>query len=134
MDPSISLAKLLVLAFLLATMLSIGMNSRVTSLRRLFAARGLLLRTLAANFVVVPVVGLILVRLLPLQPDAAAAILLLACVPGGLGSVQFTSRAKGEEALPGATIVLLNLGALAVSPALFRIVVPGGSGLALPYG
>ncbi len=134
MDPSNSLAKLLVLTFLLATMLSIGMNSRVTSLRRLLMSRGLLLRTLAANFVVVPLVGLLLVRLLPLRPDAAAAILLLACVPGGLGSVQFTSRVKGEEALPGATIVLLNLGALAFSPALFRAVVPGGSGLALPYG
>ncbi len=134
MDPHNDLGKILVLTFLIATMLSMGMTSRVTSLRRLLASRGLLLRTLGANFVVVPLLGLLLVRALPLRPEAAAAILLLACVPGGLGSVQFTSRVKGEEALPGATLVLLNVVALAVSPWLFRMVLPGGAGLALPYG
>ena len=134
MDPMNGTQRLLVLTFLVATMLSIGMTSRVTSLRRLLASRGLLLRTLMANFVVVPLAGLVLVRILPLGPEAAAAILLLACVPGGLGSVQFTSKVKGEDALPGATLVLLNVVALAVSPAIFRAVVPGSAGLSLPYG
>ncbi len=134
MNPMSGTPWLLALTFLVATMLSIGMTSRVTSLRRLLASRGFLLRTLMANFVAVPLVGLILVRVLPLRPEAAAAIMLLACVPGGLGSVQFTSKVRGEEALPGATLVLLNVAAIAVSPAIFRAIVPGGSGLALPYG
>jgi len=126
--------KLLALVFLVATLLSIGMRSGVTSLRSLLASRGLLVRTLVANFVVVPLVALAVVRLMALPRESVGAIILLACVPGGLGSVQFTSQARGQEALPGATLVLLNALAVLVSPAILRLLLPADMDLSLPYG
>lgn len=126
--------KLLALLFLISTMFSIGLRSGMTSLRSLLASRSLLSRALVANLVVAPLLGLALVRLLQLPWESAGAVMLLACVPGGLGSVQFTSQVRGEEALPGATLVLLNVVAVLISPLILRMALPAGVELTLPYG
>lgn len=126
--------KLLVLLFLVATMLGIGLRAGAASLSSLFTSRSFLVRALAANFVVVPLLGLAIALFWPLAPGCVGAIVLLACVPGGLGSVQFTSRIKGEEALPGAVLVLLNVSALLLSPWILRVVLPPGMALIVPYG
>ena len=126
--------KLLILVFFVSSMLSIGMQTHVSDLRSLLASRGLLLRTLLANFVVVPLVGVALALLLPLQPHVAGALVLLACTPGGLSAVQFTSQVKGSEPLAGAMLGLLSLLAVFVSPLLLKLVLPGNVQMVIPYG
>jgi BASS family bile acid:Na+ symporter len=126
--------KLLALVFLVSTMVSIGLRAGPASLRSLLASRSLLIRSLSVNFVVVPLLALAILRLWPLSAENAGALVLLACIPGGLSSVQFTSKVKGEEALPGALLVLLNVLAILVSPLTVRWVLPAGAELTLPYG
>lgn len=126
--------KLLALLFLVTTLLSIGLRCGVASLRSLLASRSFLVRAVVANFLVVPLVGLALARFLPLPWESAGAIVLLACVPGGLGSIQFTSQVKGEEARPGAVLVLLNVLAILVSPLILQPALLGDLRLVLPYG
>lgn len=128
------LETLLVLVFLVATMFAIGLRAGVAALRRMLASRSLLARAIVANFAVVPLVGFALARIVRIPEESAVALVLLACVPGGLGSVQFTSQIKAERALPGATLVLLNVLALLVSPWLLRLLLPSGAGFAIPYG
>ena len=127
-------ARLLALTFLVSTMLLIGMRAGVTGLRALRAARSLALRTILANLVVAPLLGFACIRLLPVPRESAAAIVLLACLPGGLAAVQFTSKVKGQGALPGAMLVVLNILALLISPVILRILLPAGESLAIPYG
>jgi len=115
-------------------MLSIGTTTGAAQLRSLLASRGLMVRMLAANFIIVPVLGFAVARFMPLKPETAGAIVLLACVPGGLSTIQFTSRIKGEKTLAGAMLVLLNVVALLISPLILRMVLPAGADLTLPYG
>jgi len=126
--------KLLILVFFVSSMLSIGMQTHVSDLRSLLASRGVLLRTLLANFLVVPIVGVVIALLLPLQPHVAGALVLLACTPGGPSAIQFTSQVKGSAAMAGAMLGLLSLLAVFVSPLILKLVLPGNVQMVIPYG
>ena len=125
--------RLLVVVFLFCTMLSVGMQSSIVGMRALLASKGLVFRTLLANFVLVPLVGIVLIRLIPLSHAGAGALLLLACVPGGVAAIKYTSKVKGEASQAGATLILLSLLSLLVSPFLLRMALPANVGFSLPY-
>lgn len=126
--------KILALTFFVTSILSIGMQTGVSDVRSLVASKGFLLRTLLANFLVVPIIGVAIARLLPLEPIVAGALVLLACTPGGLSAVQFTSKVKGEACVAGAIICLLSLLALFISPLLLQLALPSTVRLVIPYG
>ena len=121
------------LGFLLSTMLSLGLQTEVGQLRAMFSARSALLPMLLANFVIAPLLGIAIVRMVPMPEGSAAALLILACVPGGLSALQFTRKQKGHEAVAGAAVVLLSVLAVFVSPVLVRAVLPGDANPEIPY-
>ena len=121
------------LGFLLSTMLSLGLQTEVGQLRAMFSARSALLPMLLANFVIAPLLGIAIVRMVPMPEGSAAALLILACVPGGLSALQFTRKQKGHEAVAGAAVVLLSVLAVFVSPVLVRAVLPGDANPEVPY-
>jgi len=121
------------LGFLLSTMLSLGLQTEVGQLREIFSARSPLLPMLLANFVIAPLLGMAIVRMVPMPEGSAAALLILACVPGGLSALQFTRKQKGHEAVAGAAVVLLSVLAVFVSPVLVRAVLPGDANPEVPY-
>ncbi len=125
---------ILTLIFLITCMLSIGMQTTVSDLKLLVTSRSLLMRTLLANFVVVPLIGIAIVLIIPLQPHVSGALLLLACTPGGLSAIQFTSKVKGSASLAGAVLFLLSLLALFISPLMLQFALPGDVRLVVPYG
>jgi BASS family bile acid:Na+ symporter len=128
------LPRILMLLFLITAMLSVGMQTTVGDLRSLLKSKGLLLRSLLANFVVVPIVGIVLARTLPLKPEAATALLLLACTPGGISALQFTTKIKGASLFAGSNAFLLTFVAVFLSPALLTLVLPGDISVGIPYG
>src|SRR5450631_696011 len=125
--------KILVLLFLVVAMLSVGMQTQVSDLRALLSSRSFFARLLLANFVIVPIVGVAIAHLLPLEPPVAAALVLLACTPGGLSALNFTTKVKGSEYLAGAAMCLLSLLALVVSPLMLKLVLPAHVELVVPY-
>ncbi len=129
-----ALSRTLMFAFLITSMLSVGMTATMKDLRSLLASRGLLFRSLIANFVVVPIIGIVLVKVLPLKPEAATALLILACTPGGLSALQFTTKVKGEKFFAGSSAFLLSLLAVFLSPLLLTLVLPGDTSIVVPYG
>jgi BASS family bile acid:Na+ symporter len=126
--------RILMLLFLITAMLSVGMQTTAGDLRSLLKSKGLLLRSLLANFVVVPIVGIVLARTLPLKPEAATALLLLACTPGGISALQFTTKIKGASLFAGSNAFLLTFVAVFLSPALLTLVLPGDISVGIPYG
>ena len=115
-------------------MLSVGLQTTSGDLRSLLKSKRLFLRSLLANFVVVPIVGIVLAGTLPLKPEAAAALLLLACTPGGISALQFTTKIKGASLFAGSSAFLLTFVAVFLSSALVAIVLPGDISVVIPYG
>jgi bile acid:Na+ symporter, BASS family len=128
------LPRILTLLFLVTAMLSVGLQTTAGDLRSLLRSKGFLLRALLANFVAVPIVGIVLARTLPLKPEAAAALLLLACAPGGISALQFTTKIKGASLFAGTSAFLLSFVAVFLSPALLALVLPGDISVGIPYG
>ena len=128
-----SLEKALVLVFLAASMLSIGLQVTTADLKAQATRRGLRLRTLLANFVVVPAIGILLARLFIEDPGKARAFALLACTPGGISALQFTTKAKGVAVYAGATACLLSLLAVFVSPLILALALPAGDSAVAPH-
>lgn len=129
-----ALSKTLLFAFLITSMLGVGMQSTMKDLRSLLASKGLLFRALLANFVVVPIIGIVLVKVLPLKPEAATALLILACTPGGISALQFTTKVKGEKFFAGSIGFLMSFLAVLISPVLLTLTVPGDASIIIPYG
>ena len=129
-----SLPRILTLLFLITAMLSVGLETRPGDLRSMLRSKGFLLRALLANFVAVPVVGIVLAKTLPFKPEAAAALLLLACTPGGISALQFTTRIKGVSLFAASSAFLLSFVAVFLSPALVALVLPGNISVVIPYG
>jgi len=129
-----TLSRILIFVFLITAMLSVGLQIRAGDLRSLLGSKGLLVRSLLANFVAVPIVGLVLTRILPLKPEAAIALLLLACTPGGISALHFTPKIKGASLFAGSSAFLLSFVAVFLSPALLALFLPGDISVVIPYG
>jgi BASS family bile acid:Na+ symporter len=128
-----TLSRILTFAFLITSMFSVGLLATTKDLRALLASKGLLFRSLLANFVVAPAIGIALVKILPLKPDAATALLILACTPGGVSALQFTTKVKGEKFFAGGSAFLLSLLAVFLSPVLLTLALPGDVSVVVPY-
>jgi BASS family bile acid:Na+ symporter len=115
-------------------MLSIGLKVTAADLMSVARNRGRMARLLAVNFLLIPVIGLLLTVVFPMSMDAKVGFLLVAVAPGGLNAIQFTS--KTTEGLPYAATALFILSFLSVlvSPLLAAAVIPQETPLALPYG
>lgn len=129
-----TLSRILIFVFLITAMLSLGLQTTAGDLRSLLGSKGLLVRSLLANFVAVPIVGLVLARTLPFKPEAATALLLLACTPGGISALQFTTKIKGVSLFAGSCAFLLAFVAVFLSPALLALFLPGDISVVIPYG
>jgi len=129
-----TLPRMLVFVFLISAMLGVGMQTTAGDLRSLLQARGFLVRCLIANFVVVPIVGVVMASTLPLRPEAATALLLLACTPGGLSALQFATRLKGASLFAASSALVMTLVAVFLSPVLLAVVHPGNISVKIPYG
>ena len=86
--------------FVAIVMLSIGLRTSGGELINILRDRALFTRTLLANCVFIPAIGVLLVHVFPLTPDASIGILLLAAIPGTPIALQFTRKAKTRPLLP----------------------------------
>lgn len=114
-------------------MLSIGLQVTPADLRQRVVGHGLLLRTLLASFVVVPAIGILLAHFASADAGTATAYVLLACTPGGISALQFTTKAKGAAAYAGVTAALLSLLAVFLSPLLLAAAMPAEVAVVAPY-
>lgn len=131
MDP---VTQAITLVFLVTTMGAIGLKVTVGELAVAFDHRGLMIRSLVVNVVVAPLLGLLLVTVVPMSRDAAIAILLLAAAPGGLNAIQFTSKSRGALGYAAVLLFVLSLVAILLSPFIAALLLHLRASLALPYG
>lgn len=109
-------------AFVVLVMASIGLRVRRGELFSILRNRKLLGRSLLANCVVVPVLGYLLARMVPMDPQVRVGIMLLAAVPGTPVALQFTRTARGRLGFVAGLTFLLSIAAVAVAPVAVTVV------------
>src|SRR5215470_11719290 len=102
--------------FVAVVMFSIGLRTSGGDLLNIVRDRSLLVRILLANCILIPAIGLLLVRIFPLSPDAAIGIVLLAAIPGTPIALQFTRMAKTRLAFTAAMTLVLSVVGIAMAP------------------
>ena len=102
-------------------MFSLGLALSVDDFRRVFEQRRSLLIGLAAQLLLVPLSGALLVAGLGLPASLAVGLMLLAACPGGASSGFLTHLARGNTALSLLLTVLSSLLALLTFPILANL-------------
>jgi BASS family bile acid:Na+ symporter len=83
--------------------------------------------------VAIPILGLLFVRIFPVEREVAIAFVLLACAPGGISALQFTTKHKDELALAGGIAFSLTFLSIFISPLLMTLFLPQDLPIAVPY-
>ena len=63
----------------------------------------------SSNFVLIPILGVVLVMLLPLTTRTVVAVMLLAVAPGSVNSIQFRDKVSGKWASAITLLFLFTL-------------------------
>jgi bile acid:Na+ symporter, BASS family len=130
-----TLTKTLFYIFLVGSMLGIGLKVGKDEILSVIRDKGWVLRAFAANFLLIPALGVLAANVIPMKPENALALILLACAPGGMSALQFLTKQKQELTLAyaGGTAVLLSFFSILISPVLIAVSLPKGMTLTIPY-
>jgi bile acid:Na+ symporter, BASS family len=107
--------------FVVLVMFSIGLRVSGSDLLDVMRSRAILTRTLVANCVVIPAIGVLLVSIFPLTRDAMIGLLLLAAIPGTPIAMQFTSRVQTRLAFAAGMTAVLALVSVVMTPIAVEI-------------
>lgn len=128
-----SAQKIVVAVLLVSMMLCAGFETNREALRRLVSKAGLLLRAIVANFVVVPLVAVLLCRAFRLPDPIATALILMALAPGVPFLVLSGGRQRGGShefavelamVMPAVSVLTIPIAANFILPASDRLTVP----------
>ncbi len=107
--------------FVVLVMFSIGLRVRGSDLLDVMRDRNILIRTLVANCILIPAIGLLLVSIFPLPHDAMIGLLLLAAIPGTPIAMQFTSKVQTRLAFAAGMTAVLALVSIVMTPLAVEI-------------
>jgi BASS family bile acid:Na+ symporter len=102
-------------------MFSIGLRVRSHELIDVMRGRAILIRTLVANCVLIPAIGLLLVYIFPLTRDVMIGMLLLAAIPGTPIAMQFTKQVQSRLAFAAGMTAVLSLVSIVMTPLAVEI-------------
>ena len=91
-------------------------------------------RALLANFVIIPILGIIITQFLALPSDVRIGFLLLGFAPGGLLALQFARVSKGNRVFAVALLLVFCGLAILVTPLLVYLFFPREEAGRLPFG
>jgi len=119
--------KILSFLFIIIYMISVMLETTRGAIIGTLGDVGLTGRTLLANVVLVPLIGLVLAHLFALRPEIRLGFLLLAIAPRGPFALQFARVSKGNLVLAVALLILLSVIAVLFTPVLVELLFPTGT-------
>jgi BASS family bile acid:Na+ symporter len=123
-NPLPSSIQIVIFLFLFTFLLSVALEKPKQEILTLMKS-SLMGRSLLANFILMPILGMILAWLFRLPPEISVGFLMVALAPGGMLSLHFTRVAKGNLAYAVGLIFLLSLLSIVITPALIYLIFPG---------
>ena len=130
LDPT---SKSFLFIFIITSMLAIGLQVNLKNMVLIFNEKILLIKSFIANFVIIPLIGLAIIKIIPMQPPTEMAFILLSCAPGGLSAIQFISKNKNELAYAGEVAFLLSTLSVFISPIIITFFLPKEMNITIPH-
>ncbi|ADZ09754.1 Bile acid:sodium symporter [Methanobacterium lacus] len=121
------LASFSVLIYIVSTMLSMGLKFFPKQFFEPLKDKSLVLKSLAANFVVLPVVTYIILQLIPLQQGLAIGLVLMAAGAGSPFMLKLVQFMKADMAFAVGLMLILSTVTLIYMPLLLSLLIPGVS-------
>jgi bile acid:Na+ symporter, BASS family len=128
------MAMFVIILFLVTVMMSIGLELTIRECLSVLRNGRLLSSALVANFVVVPLLGLVIARILPMPRDIETGFLLLAAAPGALLAVNFTRQMRDSVPAAASLLLVLTVLSLAVTPPLAQLLLRIDEHVTMHYG
>lgn len=121
------LASFSVLVYIVSTMLSMGLKFFPKQFFEPLKDKNLVLKSLAANFVVLPVVTYIILQLIPLQQGLGIGLVLMAAGAGSPFMLKLVQFMKADMAFAVGLMLILSTVTLIYMPLLLSLLIPGVS-------
>ena len=115
--------QIVIFLFLFTFLLSIALEKPRQEILTIMKS-SLMGRSLLANFILLPILGLILNWLFRLPPEISVGFLMVALAPGGILGLHFARLAKGNLAYAVGLIFLLSLLSIVITPMLIYLIFP----------
>jgi BASS family bile acid:Na+ symporter len=116
--------QVVIFLFLFTFLLSVALEKPKQEILTLMKSN-LMGRSLVANFILLPILGMILAWLFRLPPEISVGFLMVAFAPGGMLGLHFTRLAKGNLVYAVGLILLLSILSIFIIPMLFYLIFPG---------
>jgi predicted Na+-dependent transporter len=118
-------ARLSVFAFVVSSMLSMGLNLTIPQILKSFKSTRLVLLALVANFVLVPLATYLITKVIPMDQSVATGMLLLGTGAGAPFLPKLAEFAKGDLAFAVGLMLLLMAVTIFYMPAVLPMLLPG---------
>lgn len=116
-----------VVVFVVCSMLAMGLSLTVRQIGEPLRSARLVILALVANFVLVPLLALLLLALIPLSQGHGIGLILLASAAGAPFLPKLVEMARGDIALSVGLMVLLIVVTLIYLPVVLPLLLPGVS-------
>ena len=120
-------ANLSVLIYIVSTMLSMGLNFFPKQFLEPLKDKSLILKSLAANFILLPVITYIILQVIPLQQGLAIGLILMAAGAGSPFMLKLVQFMKADMAFAVGLMLILSIVTLIYMPLVLSILLPGVS-------
>jgi predicted Na+-dependent transporter len=121
------ITQLSVLAFVLSSMLSMGLSLNIAQIMVPLRNTRLILLGLAANFALVPLLAYLILQVIPLEQDLATGLIIMACAAGSPFLPKLAESAKGNIAFSVGLMALLMVVTVIYLPLVLPLLLQGAS-------
>jgi predicted Na+-dependent transporter len=121
----IAIGSLGVLIFIITSMLGMGFSLTISQILTPLKNRRLVIMSLVANFILVPILALVIVRVIPLSEGLAIGLILVGFAAGAPFLPKLVQVAKGDMAFTAGLMVLLMVVTIAYLPIVLPLVLTG---------
>lgn len=111
--------------FVISTMLNVGLTQRPSEILMHLRSRSFVLKMLLANFILVPLVTILILRITTFDPALKAGLLLFGLCAGAPFLIKLTQTTEHDMALGAATMMMLMLVTVIFVPIVLPLVLTG---------
>jgi len=119
------IASFSVITYIISTMLSMGLTYLPKQFLEPLQDRILILKSLAANFIVVPIITYLLLQFIPLEQGLAIGLVLMAAGAGSPFMLKLVQVTRKDMAFAVGLMLILSLVTLIYLPVMLSILLPG---------
>ncbi len=120
-------ANLSVLIYIVSTMLSMGLNFFPKQFLEPLKDKNLILKSLAANFILLPIITYIILQVIPLEQGLAIGLILMAAGAGSPFMLKLVQFMKADIAFAVGLMLILSIVTLFYMPLVLSFLLPGVS-------